>query len=104
MSIIKNIFFKSEPYNIAEFASDLDVNEVIYGESEIAVSGRAIKENERKVLADGLLQLIGESGASPEQGEKVMEYINRACLQIAVNEQEELEDLRKQLNTESQDQ
>ena len=55
MSIIKNIFFKSEPYNIAELASDLDVNEVIYGESEIAVSGRAIKENERKILADGLL-------------------------------------------------
>ncbi len=104
MSIIKNIFFKSEPYNIAEVAASLNVNEVIYGDQDLSIGGRVITNEERKVLADGLLKLIGESGCSPDAVEPVMQYIDRACLQIAINEQEELEDLRKQLDTASQDQ
>lgn len=104
MSIIKNLFFKNEPYNIAVTASEALVNDVIYSEEELAVSGRVITNEERKVLADGLLKLIGESGTTPGPKEKVMEYIDRACEQIAQNEQEELMELRKELEAESEDQ
>ena len=97
MSIIKNIFFKNEPYNLAEVFADAVASDVIYSDASIKVGERVITDDERKVLADGLIKLIGESGVSPNAGEGVMEYIDKACMQIAKNEFEELADLKKEL-------